>query len=116
MPATVMPAGEIISSYHDLWNVETSFRMSKHNLRARPLFARERDAIEAHLTIVFAALAVARTIQDRTGLAIRRFTRALRPLRSATIDINGAIQTFPPSIDDDTAAILDALKPKRSRH
>ena len=50
--------GEVIASYHDLWHVEASFRMSKTDLRARPMFARTEDAIEAHLTIVFAALAV----------------------------------------------------------
>jgi hypothetical protein len=44
--------------------LEQSFRMSKTDLRARPMFARTRDAIEAHLTIVFTALAVARTAQD----------------------------------------------------
>ena len=56
IPATVMPASEVITSYHDLWHVEQSFRMSKTDLAARPLFARTRDAIEAHLTIVFTAL------------------------------------------------------------
>jgi hypothetical protein len=44
--------------------------MSKTDLAARPMFVRTRDAIEAHLTIVFTALAVAREAQDRTGLAI----------------------------------------------
>ena len=63
---------------------------------ARPLFARRRDAIEAHLTIVFTALAVSREIQNRTGLAIRNVIRQLRPLRSATIAINGTQQAFPP--------------------
>ena len=29
LPATVMDPGEVISSYHDLWHVEQSFRMSK---------------------------------------------------------------------------------------
>jgi Transposase DDE domain len=57
IPATVMPATEVITSYHDLWHVEQSFRMSKTDLAARPMFARTRDAIEAHLTIVFTALA-----------------------------------------------------------
>jgi hypothetical protein len=42
-----------------------------------------RDAIEAHLTAVFAALAVAREAQDRVGLAIRNVIRQFRPLRSA---------------------------------
>ena len=58
IPATLMPAGEVIGSYHDLWHVEQSFRMSKTDLRARPMFHHTRDAIEAHLTIVFTALAV----------------------------------------------------------
>ena len=109
MPATTMPPTEVIASYHDLWNVEQSFRMSKSDLAARPLFARRRDAIEAHLTIVFTALAVARTIQQRTGLALRRILRTLRPLRSATIAINGGVQTFPPKLDTDQQALIDAI-------
>src|ERR1700733_907978 len=47
---------KVISCYHDLWHVEQSFRMSKTDLAARPMFVPKRDAIEAHLTIVFTAL------------------------------------------------------------
>ena len=65
-----MGAGEVVSSYHELWHVEQSFRMSKHDLRARPVFHHTRDAIEAHLTVVMAALAVARHLQDTTGISI----------------------------------------------
>lgn len=78
-----MPAAEVIASYHDLWQVEASFRMNKTDLRARPMFHHTRDAIEAHLTIVFTALAVSREAQNRTGLAIRNLVRQLRPLRDA---------------------------------
>ncbi|MCK6212762.1 IS1634 family transposase [Georgenia sp. EYE_87] len=116
IPASLMPAAEVISSYHDLWNVEQSFRMSKTDLRARPMFHRTRDAIEAHLTIVFAALAVSREIQARTGLAIRNVIRQLRPLRSATIAINAATQTFAPAIPDDKQAILDAIDGPKLTH
>ena len=84
-----MPAAEVIASYHDLWHV---------------------DAIEAHLTIVFTALAVSREAQNRTGIAIRNLVRQLRPLRSATIAINGARQTFPPALSDGHREILQALK------
>jgi hypothetical protein len=45
IPAPVMPAGEVIASYHDLWNVEQSFRMSKTDLRARPMSCRRRHEI-----------------------------------------------------------------------
>ena len=106
----------MIASYHDLWHVEQSFRMSKTDLQARPIFARTRDAIEAHLTIVFTALAVSRTVQDRTGLSIRKVLRDLRPLRSATIEINGAIRTYPPAINDHQQALLDAITNPTARH
>ncbi len=41
--------------------------VSKSDLRARPIYPRKRDSIDAHLTIVFAALAVTRLIEHRTG-------------------------------------------------
>lgn len=116
IPATVMPATEVIASYHDLWNVEQSFRMSKTDLAARPLFARRRDAIEAHLTIVFTALALSRTIQHRSGLALRRVLRTLRPLRSATIAINGTVQTFAPQLDADQRALVAAILDRDVTH
>ncbi len=116
IPTDLMGPGEVIASYHDLWRVEQSFRMSKTDLRARPMFARTRDAIEAHLTIVFTALAVSREIQDRTGLSIRRVLRTLKPLRTATIEINGVITTIPPALGADETAILNALQDLRARH
>ena len=101
LPATRMSAAEVISSYHDLWNVEQSFRLSKTDLAARPMFVRNRDTIEAHLTLVMTALAVVRETQKRTGLGIKTIVRRLRPLRSATIAINGAtfgvMRATPPS-------------------
>jgi hypothetical protein len=114
--AALMPAAEVIASYHDLWRIEQSFRMSKSDLAARPVFARTRDAIEAHLTIVFTALALSREVQTRTGLSLRRFLRTLKPLRSATIDINGVIATFQSALDHETEAILNALAAPNSRH
>jgi hypothetical protein len=105
----VMAAAEVITKYHDLWHVERSFRMSKTDLEARPMFHRTREAIEAHLTIVFTALAVAHCIQERSGLAIANIIKQLRPLRSATIVINGATQTFPPEIPEPQRQILADL-------
>ena len=113
LPVSVMLPGEVIGRYHDLWHVEQSFRMSKTDLAARPMFVRRREAIEAHLTIVFTALAVAREAQDRTGLAIRNVIRQLRPLRSAVIAVNGTVQAFPPAIGPGQQEILDNLRNSR---
>lgn len=77
---------------------------------------RTRDAIEAHLTVVFTALAVSREAQARTGLAIGNIVRQLRALRSATIAINGTTQAFAPVIGPDQQPILDALNATRPTH
>jgi hypothetical protein len=48
---TQVTAGFVIGSYHRLFEIEKSFRMSKSDLQARPIYHRKRDSIEAHLTI-----------------------------------------------------------------
>ncbi len=58
--------------------------MSKHDLRARPIYHRKRDSTEAHQT-VFAALAVTRFIEDRTGWSIKKFVRTARRFRTIQI-------------------------------
>lgn len=77
LPNNVMPASEIIDSYHELWHVEQSFRMSKTDLRARPIFHRQKDAINAHLTIVMAALAISRYLYAKTGIPTKKLVRKL---------------------------------------
>ena len=104
-----MPATEVIGSYHDLWHVEQSFRMSKTDLAARPMFHHKRDAIEAHLTIVFAPLAIARYLQNATGLSIRRIVQTLRPIQQITVRIAGHEHLAADPISPTAQAILDRL-------
>ncbi len=69
----------VIGVYHRLFEIERSFRMSKHDLAARPIYHHKRESIEAHLTIVFAALAVSRLVDKRTGWSIKKFVRTSTP-------------------------------------
>jgi mRNA-degrading endonuclease RelE of RelBE toxin-antitoxin system len=46
-----VPDEEVIAYYHQLFQIEATFRMAKSDLRARPIYHHNRDAIEAHLTI-----------------------------------------------------------------
>lgn len=111
IPAEKMSGAAVISAYHDLWVVEKSFRMAKSDLRARPIFHRQHDAIEAHLTVVFAALAISRHLQDATGLSIKRIVRTLRPLRTVQIRLAGQTITATPTITPEARDILDQLPP-----
>ncbi|MGV8083154.1 MAG: IS1634 family transposase [Coriobacteriia bacterium] len=104
-----IPAQEVIDAYHQLFEVERSFRMAKSDLLARPVFHRKRDSIEAHLTIVFAALAISRRMQEKTGMTIRRLRELLAPLRTSAVSINGTLHEFPPRLDEATLAVLRSL-------
>jgi len=74
--------------------------MSKHDLRARPVFHHTHDAIEAHLTVAMASLAVARYLQDTTGISIARIVRELRSLQDVTINLNGHHLAAAPRLTD----------------
>lgn len=116
VPVTVMPAAEVIAKYHDLWHVEKSFRMSKSDLDARPMFNRMRDAIEAHLTIVFAALAVSRWIEDTTGWSIKKFVKTTRRYRSIQIQAGDHTITAADPLPGDVSAALEAIKSRAAAH
>jgi len=55
---TVADSDFVICAYHRLFQIEKSLRMSKHDLQTRPVYHHKRESIDAHLTVVFAALAV----------------------------------------------------------
>ena len=111
LPATAIHGQGVIDAYHDLYQVERTFQMTKSDLRARPIFHHDRDAIEAHLTVVFAALAVARELQAQTGVSLKKLVQTLRPLRTVTIDIDGHTITAKPHLTDDAEQILANLPP-----
>ena len=90
--------------------------MRKHDLRARPVFHHTRDAIEAHLTVVMAALAVARYLQDATGISIKRVIRALKPLQDVTINIDGHHLTATDPLTPEAEDILTALNTPPPAH
>jgi transposase len=83
----------VIGAYHQLWHVEKSFRMSKHDLKARPFYHLKRDSIDAHLSVVFAALAITRLIEDRTGWSIKKFVRTARRYRTVQIRAGAQVIT-----------------------
>lgn len=59
---------------------------------------------------MFAALAIARDLQARSGSSLQRIIRGLRPLQHVTIRIAGGQQLHAePTIPNDVAAMLTRL-------
>jgi transposase len=106
----------VIGAYHRLFQIEKSFRMSKHDLQARPIYHRKRDSIEAHLTIVFAALAASRRIEDATGWSIKKFVRTARRYRTIEIQAGAHTLTAADPLPDDLREALKQIQRQSSAH
>ncbi len=105
-----VPDEQVITSYHQLWHVEQSFRMSKSDLKARPIFHHKRDSIEAHLTVVLAALAIGKLIENSAGMSIKRFVRTLRPIRSGVVLINSKEYEAEAEISTEVKSLIRKLR------
>ena len=104
-----IPDEEVIAYYHQLFRIEATFRMAKSDLRARPIYHRKRESIEAHLTIVLAALAINRRIEYQTGISIKQFVKLLRPIRSGIVTINGKEILAEPEVPESVEELLFRL-------
>jgi hypothetical protein len=103
------PADFVIGAYHQLWRIEKAFRMSKHDLQARPIYHHTRESIEAHLTIVFAAMAVSHYIETQTGWSIKKFVRTARRYRTVRIKAGRQILTAADPLPDDLREALATI-------
>jgi hypothetical protein len=83
--------------------------MAKSDLQARPVYHRTRDSIEAHLTIVLAALAVSRWIEAATGWSIRKFVRTARRYRTIQIQAGDHVITAADPLPDDLRNALSKI-------
>lgn len=60
---TALTKDEIIESYNHLWHIEKAFRISKSDLRIRPIFHRLKRRIEAHICIAFCAYKIYKELE-----------------------------------------------------
>ena len=68
---------QIIENYKNLWHIERAFRMSKTDLRIRPIYHRLRDRIEAHICISFTAYCIYKELErvlnkEKSTLSIKK--------------------------------------------
>lgn len=60
-----LPATEIIRHYRGLWEIEETFRISKHELKSRPVFVSKEKHIKAHFLICFLSLTLLRLLDKQ---------------------------------------------------
>ena len=65
---TSLTKEEIIGNYGQLWKIEKAFRISKHDLKIRPIYHRLQKRIESHITINFVAYKVYKELERQLKL------------------------------------------------
>ena len=68
---------EVMENYKNLWYIEKAFRMSKTDLRIRPIYHRLRDRIEAHICISFTAYCIYKELErvlykEKSSLSLKK--------------------------------------------
>ncbi len=74
---TLLTAPAIIENYKHLWQIEKAFRISKTDLRIRPIYHYQRKRIEAHICIAFVAYTIYKELErlleaGKTGMSPKR--------------------------------------------
>lgn len=83
---TNLPSRLIVRRYHDLWQVENSFRIAKTDLLARPIFQRKREMVETHILIVFISLCISKSLELLTGLSINKIKKLIWKVEDIEIE------------------------------
>ena len=66
---TSLTKEEVIDQYKQLWYVEKTFRISKSDLKIRPIYHYVRRRIEAHICIAFCACKIYKELERQLGIA-----------------------------------------------
>ncbi len=60
---TKLMDNQVMENYKNLWQIEKAFRISKRDLRIRPIYHRIQNRIEAHICITFAAYCILKDME-----------------------------------------------------
>jgi transposase len=74
---TRLTSRQIIENYNNLWHIEKAFRMSKTDLRIRPIYHRLKHRIQAHICIAFTAYCIYKELErilytEKSTLSVKR--------------------------------------------
>lgn len=86
---------EVVKNYNNLWHIERAFRMSKTDLRIRPIYHRLKHRIEAHICISFTAYCIYKELER--VLRYRKSTLSIKKAAELTHNMYQITYTLPDS-------------------
>jgi transposase len=104
---------QAISQYRNLWKIERAFRMSKTDLKQRPVYHRLRQRIQSHLLVCFCSLLVmkqAETILAKVQMSLKTAIETLGEVGEGTITIGRTEFPVEKELNQDAKLILNLFK------
>lgn len=90
---TELTGQQVIDSYNNLWKIEKAFRISKTDLKIRPIYHRLRERIEAHICISFVSYVLfkdlERTLSLNSHISIKKAIRQINKMHEILVTLPG---------------------------
>jgi len=100
---TTLKPEEVMENYRHLWQIEKAFRISKTDLKIRPIYHFVRRRIESHICIAF----VAYTIYKELERLLTKHKISMSPKRAAELTHNMyQLEYVPPNTEEIKKIIL----------
>ena len=90
---TKLNGEQVIDSYNNLWKIEKAFRISKTDLKIRPIYHRIRERIEAHICISFVSYVLFKDLERiltlNTNISIKKAIKAINKMYEIVVPLPG---------------------------
>lgn len=103
-----MPPLDVVKSYHGLWEIEHSFRITKTDLQTQPIELSLQQRINAHFLTCFISLIILRLLNKRLGgdYGPEQIIKSLRQYQACHIADNVYRVTYYDELLRDLGAVL----------
>ena len=111
-----LSAKQIIENYNQLWQIEKAFRISKTDLKVRPIYHRIRHRIDAHISIAFTAYAIYKEIErvlhkENSKISVLRAAELTHTMYQLMITLpqSRARKSILPKLDKEQQTLLQVI-------
>lgn len=108
---------QVVENYKNLFHIERAFRMSKTDLRIRPIYHRLRHRIEAHICIAFAAYSLYKELErvlykEKSEISLRKAAELTQNMYSITYTLPDSKHTKTKllKMDDEQAELYQIIE------
>lgn len=90
---------DVIENYRELWKIEKAFRISKHDLKIRPIYHRKQRRIEAHICLSFAAYKIYKELErllyeKKAGISAEKAIDIAKTIYNIKVRVMGSDKTI----------------------